>query len=194
MGKPRRKRAASDGPLLGESGLTPPQPNCLAKERGYILAVDQATNTAGVTLWKNGRVQAGAVISSLGKSIPFSKRMQNQLVQLNEFMDEHLPFDKELSNIIFEGVRSRLVLVVVGAFCTCPTITVDVSAKKNFVETPSWKSWARKHGALEPVFGKIKGVKALTETGFFSTTNFRTDSDDVADSILIYLTWRDREK
>lgn len=190
MSEPRRKRAASM-PEKGESGLTQSLSN---KEQGYILCVDQATNTAGITLWLNGEVIAGTALEATSKNDPFSVKMRSHLVQLTDFLNANLPSEISLNRILFEGVRSRLCMVVVGAYCACPRITAKLHPTATFIETPQWKSWARKHGALEPEFGKIKGVKALTETGFFNTTNFRTDSDDIADSILIYLTWRDREK
>lgn len=185
---PSKKLAAST-PKKGKSGRLPTLEN---KEQGFVLAIDQATNCAGVSLWMNGVIVDSAKLLYPKSTDPFTVRAQELLKQFNTFMDQALPPDTKVKRVIFEGVRSRLVTVMAGVFCACPKLEAKLHDFRTFVETPSWKSWAKQHGATQK-FSEIKGVRALTEVGFFNTTNYRTDSDDIADSILIYLTWRDRK-
>lgn len=160
------------------------------KESGYVLSIDQASNAAGVSLWLDGALIATTVLVSKSAGDPFSRRIQGQLDQLNVFIDLHVPADIILEKVIFEGVRSRLVMIVAGAFLTCPRIDAKISEKHNFIESSSWKNWARARGS-KGTFKDIKGVKALQECGW-DFVKFPVASDDVADSILMYLTWSTR--
>lgn len=162
----------------------------LLKEQGWVLVIDQASNQAGVSLWYNGQLKATTVLESKKASDAFSRRIQHQVPQLTAFLDAHLPKEALVYNVIFEGVRARLVLITVGAFLTCPRLHVKLSPKASFVESASWKKWAQRRGATGPI-KDIKGVKALREVGF-PVDSYGITSDDVADSILIYLTWRER--
>jgi hypothetical protein len=159
----------------------------LLKEQGWVLVIDQASNAAGVSLWYNGVLKQTTVLLSASPKDPLPKRLQCQVAQLNKFLSTHLPESAVITKIVFEGVRSRLVLVTVGAFLTCDRIHAKISPKTSFVESTSWKRWAQRHGATGPI-GDIKGVKALKETGFPVDG---IDSDDIADSILIFQTWRE---
>lgn len=160
------------------------------REHGYVLSIDQASNIAGVSLWYNGDLKATTTLNSKNSSDPFSRRIQYQLDQLTPFLDKNLPSDVLIEKVVFEGVRSRLVLIVVGAFLCCPRISAKMHEKANFVESSKWKKWAQMRGAVGP-FKDIKGVKALMEAGW-DMEKYPVDSDDVADSILQYLAWRDR--
>ncbi len=162
----------------------------MLKEQGYVLCIDQASNAAGVSLWYNGLLKDTTVLRSSSEKDPISQRLQDQLPQLDAFLNVNLPKSARVTKIVFEGVRARLVLVTVGAFLTCPRIHAKLSPKASFVESSSWKKWARRHGALEEKVKDIKGVKALREVGF-PVDEFDICSDDVADSILMYLTWRE---
>lgn len=163
----------------------------MAKLSGYILAVDQATNLAGVSLWLDGALVATSVISSRDPSDSFAKRVQYQIPQLTAFLQTHLKPGHLVNTVIFEGVRARLIMAVVGAFLTCPLIDSKMSEKGSFVESSSWKSWARDRGATGP-HKDIKGVKALRETGF-NVDKYGIVSDDVCDSIMIFLCWKERK-
>lgn len=160
------------------------------KERGYVLSVDQASNVAGVSLWYDGELKATTTLVSKRAGDPFSRRIQYQLEQLNTFIDAHVPADIILDKVIFEGVRSRLVMIVAGAFLTCPRIDAKISESYNFVESSSWKNWARARGAKGD-FKTIKGVKALRECGW-DFDKYPIESEDISDSVLMYLTWASR--
>lgn len=157
------------------------------KERGFVLSIDQASNAAGASLWFDGVLQAWTVLNSKSKLDTFSARMQAIVAQLDEWLNIMLTRDQIINQILFEGVRSRLVLCTVGAFCTIPKIQAHVKVPANFIESTSWKVYARDRGATGKL-AEIKGVRALREIGF-PLDKYPIVSDDVADSCLIYLKW-----
>lgn len=160
------------------------------KERGFILSIDQASNVAGVSLWYDGELRATTELLSASPKDPFARRVQGQLHQLTVFLDLHVPADIMIDTVIFEGVRARAVICVVGAFMCCPRIDSKLVDRVNFVESSSWKTWAKERGATGP-HKLIKGVKALREAGW-DFTKYPIESCDIADSILMYLTWRSK--
>lgn len=159
------------------------------KEAGFVLAIDQASNCAGVSLWFCGELRATTTLNSQSPTDPFARRIQTQLEQLTAFLNTELPPDVQIEKVVFEGVRPRLILATVGAFMCCPRISAKLDESRSFVGSSSWKSWAKMRGATGP-FKEIKGVKALQETGW-DFTKYPIESDDIADSILIYSCWRD---
>lgn len=160
---------------------------CKPKEQDYVLSIDQASNAAGVSLWRNGQRLATATLRSAKSSDPFGKRLATQMRALEAWLDQ-LRIEK-IQHVVFEGVRSRLVLVTVGAFCAARQLqSCRLHPKHSFVESTSWKRWAQKRGARGPL-KDIKGVQALIDIGY-PVEGINTD--DEADSILQYLTWRDR--
>lgn len=160
------------------------------KEQGFVLSIDQASNNAGASLWYNGELKATKCLAATSPKDPISKRLQTQVRGLELFLDEHLPADAEIRQILFEGVRARLVLCTVGAFLTPARIQAKLSPKHNFVESTSWKKYAQRLGALG-VLAEIKGIPALRQIGF-DVDRYGIVSQDVADSILMYLCWRDQ--
>lgn len=160
------------------------------KEMGFVLSIDQASNAAGVSLWNNGDLIATTVLKSRSPTDPFSRRVQFQLEQLTDFLNMHLPPNVDIEKVLFEGVKARLVMVVVGAFLCCPRISAKMHESASFIYSTTWKSWARSKGATGPV-KDIKGVPALRDIGF-PVDVYHIDSDDIADSILIYLTWSEK--
>ncbi len=162
----------------------------LVKEQGWVLVIDQASNCAGVALWYSGTLKATTELLSHSKKDAIPQRLQYQVTQLDKFLAEHLPDSACITKLLFEGVRARLVLVTVGAFLTCSRIHAHISPKTSFIESTSWKKWAQLHGATGPI-KLIKGVKALRETGF-PVDEMGIVSDDIADAVLMYLTWKDK--
>ena len=161
------------------------------KENGWILAIDQASNCAGVSLWRNGALVDTTTLLSDSPKDALGKRLSRQVEQLTDWLHGRLG-KAEIKTVLFEGVRSRLVLVTVGAFVCVPQLRhCKVHQRFSFIESTSWKNYARKRGATNPKLGDIKGVPALREIGF-PVDQHRIDSDDIADSILIYLCWRDK--
>lgn len=152
--------------------------------------MDQASNSAGVSLWYSGNLRATTALLSDKSTDSMPRRLQSMVFQLNGFLDREVPKPDVINRVIFEGVKSRLVMVTVGAFLTCPRIQARISPTKDFVQSMSWKSYARKNGALGPI-GDIKGVRALRDIRF-PVDQYRILSDDIADSVLIYLTWREQ--
>jgi hypothetical protein len=160
------------------------------KEQGWILVIDQASNAAGVSLWFNGELRGVTTLLSKSPKDPMSRRLQHQVTQLDSFLNAHLPVDALITKILFEGVRSRLVLVTVGAFLTCGRIHAKMSPTASFVESSTWKAWARRHGAQGEI-ATIKGIKALREVGF-PIERYSITTDDESDSCLMYMAWKER--
>lgn len=160
------------------------------KEQGFVLSIDQASNNAGASLWYNGELKHWVLLSANSPKDPYSLRLQTQAEALDVWLHSVLPDGTVIKQILFEGVRRRLVLCTVGAFCISPKIQAVVHDKKNFVESTSWKKYAQLRGATG-LLGEVKGVKALREIGF-PLDRYPITSDDIADSILIYLTWKER--
>ena len=152
------------------------------------LAIDQASNSAGCSLWNDKQLIATTVLVSRSPKDTFSKRLQYQVPQLTEF----LRGKPQVDHVLFEGVRARLVLITVGAFLTCPLLDVKLSEKTSFVGSSTWKHWASQRGATGKV-KDVKGVKALREIGF-PVDYHRITSDDIADSVLQFLAWREKQK
>jgi hypothetical protein len=98
--------------------------------------------------------------------------------------------EEKIHTIISEDVRSKLVHLSFGSILTCAYIQAHIKTKGSFISPSAWKSWAKLRGATGD-FKAIKGVKALRECGW-DFTKYPVESDDIADSILIYLTWRDK--
>ncbi len=151
------------------------------------MSIDPASNLAGVSLWLNGRLTGTTVLKSNSSSDSYSRRLQTQVPQLTAFLASYLSEGECISKVIFEGVRARLVLVSVGAFLTCPYIDAKISPTSSFIESSTWKYYARANGARGD-FADIKGVAALKEIGI-PVEELGITSDDIADSILIYLAW-----
>lgn len=163
------------------------------KRKSKTLSVDQASNQAGVSLWSpTSDLLACTVLQSESPKDPFSKRVTDQVEQLNTFLEEHLADGEEITHVLFEGVRSRLVLVTVGAYMTCPYLMAGLSPQHSFVESRTWKAWAKRHGA-KAFISEIKGIQSLLETGFNMPPGMPL-TEDIADSIMMYLAWKERHE
>lgn len=160
----------------------------LPKEAGYVLSIDPASNTAGVSLWKDGELITTTELKSTSTKDSMGKRLRDQVDQLNTFLDALLPSGVLIKTVVLENVKSKLVMLVIGAYLSSPYIDANISPSKSFVSPSSWKKYAQLRGGKGD-FTKIKGVKALKEIGF-PTDKYNITSDDIADSVLIYLTWR----
>jgi hypothetical protein len=157
------------------------------KERGYIISVDPASNKCGISLWKDGVLVDTILLESNSPRDLFSIRLQTITLQLEMFLRGAIPEGKKVSTVVCEGVRSVLVQICIGALLTPPQIEAKITSGESFVHATSWKKWAQNRGATGPL-KDIKGVKALADIGIYPAIT----SDDVADSILVYLCWRDR--
>lgn len=168
-------------------------PNPTGKHNsGWVLSIDQATNAAGVSLWKDGTLVDTTVLVSQSSTHSYARRIQYQVPQLTQFLMRHLLPNENVTKILFEGVRSVLVQMAAGAFMMCPLIDAKLSPSDSFVHTTSWKMYAKQRGATGAL-KDIKGVKALIEIGF-PVELLSKQSDDIADSILIYLSWANKKR
>lgn len=158
---------------------------------GYTLFIDQASNAAGVALTLDGELLGTETIRSLRSTDVISARLQHQIPLLTDFINKYVPRHRDINRVVFEGVRARLVLISVGAFLMCPRIKARLSPTDSFVETGSWKNWAKKQGAT----GKtkdIKGLRSLREIRPELFNRYKIKTDDEADSVMMWLTFKDR--
>lgn len=163
------------------------------KRISKTLSIDQASNQAGVSLWSvDHKLLATTVLKSKSAKDPFSKRVTDQIAQLEDFLELNLEYDEQITHVLFEGVRSRLVLVTVGAFMTCTRFNAGLSALHSFVESRTWKSWAKRRGATAFI-SHVKGVESLLETGFVMPAGMLL-TEDIADSIMMYLAWQEKNE
>lgn len=157
------------------------------KSDGLVLSIDPGSNACGVSLWNDGNYVASTVLTSADSRDPYSRRLQNMLPQLSAFLTEQIG-NQIINTVVSEGVRSRLVQVALGGILTESHVNANLSPTKTFVESMTWKSYARIHGATGPI-ADIKGLVALRETGW-DFEKCPVTSEDAADSILIYLAWK----
>jgi hypothetical protein len=161
----------------------------IAKERGWVLSIDEASNVAGAALWYDGKLVASSPLRAKKSTDPITTRLRQIVAELNAFLEKHLKGDT-VRQVVFEGVQSRMVMLTIGAFLTSPYIDARISPKASFVQSSSWKHWASKRGATGPV-KDIKGVRSLREVGF-DVDGYGITSDDVADSVFLMLVWREK--
>lgn len=162
-----------------------------AKEAGWIITIDQASNAAGVTLWLDGEFMAATTLNSTKSTDPFGRRLATQAAELERWLISMGLGPTSIKMAIFEGVRARIVLCTVGAFCAVPQLQgCRLHARHTFVESISWKRWAQRRGAEGPM-KDIKGVQALMEIGW-DFAKYPIATDDEADSVMIYQTWKER--
>lgn len=159
----------------------------LAKEAGFILSIDQASNAAGAALFKDGVLYGSSTLYSNHKSDPIGARLVAIVDSMDCWLDKlEIPRGK-IKTVLFEGVKSSLVLCTIGAFLTSPHIRHVKISTKNFIGSSRWKKWARDHGAKAEKFADIKGIVSLRETGL----NLSVKTDDEADAVMQYKAWAD---
>lgn len=157
---------------------------------GYILSVDQASNAAGVSLWHNRVLIAHAVLRSKSPKDSFSRRIQAQAADLRRFLDDSLPEGEVIKTVLFESVKSRIIMAVIGSVLVQDRIDATLTPD-TMIGSMSWKKWAQGMGATGPL-KDIKGVPALREVKF-DVDGHKITSEDIADSVLIYLTWLNKK-
>lgn len=157
----------------------------------FVLSIDQASNCAGVSLWghdEQDTLIAFTELLSNSSKDPLPVRLVTQREQLRAFLQFYSEYP--VDHVVCESVKSKMVMVVIGALLAIPEIKCKVTPA-DWVPSLSWKKWARDRGASGP-FHDIKGMKALRECTYGETYLF--DSDDIADSVLIYKTWKLRRE
>lgn len=158
---------------------------------GWSLFIDQASNAAGVALCHDGELRGTETLCSIRSTDVMSRRLQDIMPQLTHFISKYVPQGEYVEKVFFEGVRSRIVLITVGAFLMCPRIKAWISPTRNFIETGTWKAWAKRNGATGPQ-KDIKGIRSLREIRPELFERHRIKTDDEADAVLMFLSLKDR--
>lgn len=160
------------------------------KGEGYVLSVDQASNSGGVSLWHNRELVGHTVLKSKHSKDSFSRRVQAQAKDLRDFLDVYLPQGETITTVLFESVKSRIIMAVIGSVLVNERIDSTLTPA-TMIPSMSWKKWAQSMGAVGPL-KDIKGVPALRQVKF-DVDGYGITSEDVADSALIYLTWLNKK-
>lgn len=152
---------------------------------GWTLSIDPASRKAGVSLWFGDVYIASEALSS--SLVTWSERANDLRIKLQAFISRYVPKNEFITLVVIELVPKIVepsVQLIAGAIIAEERYKVNPT-RKCFVSPSSWKAFARKNGCKEK---DPKGVSALKDIGWDFDINPVT-SDDVADSILIYLTW-----
>lgn len=144
-----------------------------------ILAIDPASNKAGVALYYNEIIRS-ALLTGYGN---WSQRITQQRQQLELFLNHYLPEEEIIDHLVVENVgkfHNAKLNYSVGALCSLPNIQSDL----NLISPATWKSVVRKCGG-----GKSsKGFTALR----YVRPAYPQVSDDEADAILILLAYLEK--
>lgn len=154
----------------------------------YTLSVDPASRLCGVSLYRNKEYIASISLESNLKT--WSKRTADMRAQLQKFVSEHLPKGETITRAVMELVPKICepsIQMAGGAILSDPLYNFDIS-RKYLVSPSTWKAYAKRKGSKEK---DPKGVSALRAIGF-PVDKFKIISDDVADSILIFLAWAEK--
>jgi hypothetical protein len=144
-----------------------------------ILAIDPASNKAGVALYYN-EILRSALLTGYGN---WTQRITQQRQQLELFLNHYLPENEIINHLVVEnvsGFRNSKLSYSVGALCSLPCIQSDL----NLVSPAVWKRIVRKYGG-----GKsTKGFLALQCV----RPAYPQVSDDEADAILMLLAYLEK--
>ncbi len=144
-----------------------------------ILAIDPASNKAGVALYYNEIIRS-ALLTGYGN---WTQRITQQRQQLELFLNHYLPEDEIINHLVVEnivGFRNSKLSYSVGALCSLPCIQSDL----NLMSPSCWKKVVKKCGG-----GKTsKGFSALR----YVRPAYPQVSDDEADAILMLLAYLEK--
>ena len=144
-----------------------------------ILAIDPASNKAGVALYYNEIIRS-ALLTGYGN---WTQRITQQRQQLELFLNHYLPEDEIINHLVVEnivGFRNSKLSYSVGALCSLPCTQSDL----NLMSPSCWKKVVKKCGG-----GKTsKGFSALR----YVRPAYPQVSDDEADAILMLLAYLEK--
>ena len=146
------------------------------------LSVDPASNKVGVALWSKelNLLSVKALTAPAGE--PFTVRLSYLRNEMSKWLKGVV-----VTEVVTENVRSSLVMVSIGALIAVPEIRA-ILRPKSFVSPTSWKAYAKRNGAQGPL-KDIKGLRALDDMEFPYPENC---TDDCADAILLFLTYKSK--
>lgn len=154
----------------------------------YTASIDPASRLCGASLFDGLTLIGGQCLTSSQKT--WSARAAEMRAQMKEFVLATLPKGTTVTRATIELVPKIVepsIQLIAGAILADPIFDLNIT-RKQFVSPSSWKAWARRHGALDK---DPKGVVSLRQTGF-PVEQYQIVSDDVADSIMIFLAWNEK--
>lgn len=150
----------------------------------YCLSIDPGSNLCGISLWEDDKIIDTIALTG-GKLKNWSARLSKMSQQLEDFLNEH---DIDTVTIV---VAERIMFgnpplqITVGYLINNKHIHANITPK-SFILPAVWKAFAKKNGWTDRI---CKGVVVI-EKCFPQYLPFCKKSEDIADSILIYLAWR----
>jgi len=139
----------------------------------------------GVSLWADKTYVSSVLLESKLKT--WTARTADMRIQLKVFVEAYLPVGEKITRAVMELVPKICepsIQMAGGAVLSDPAFSLDVTRK--FLVSPStWKAYVRRKGSKEK---DPKGVSALRAINF-PVDAYGITSEDVADSIMIFLAW-----
>lgn len=155
-------------------------------ENEYAVSIDPASRNAGISLWLGVNFLASLALYSNQKT--WSARAAEMRAALVAFVFSEIPEDSLITCIISELIPKIVepsVQMITGALVAAPKFNSNIT-RKHLISPSSWKSYAKRHGCTDK---EPKGVKTLLQLDTQHPKWKDIKSDDVADSIMIYLTY-----
>lgn len=151
-----------------------------------VLSLDPGSNSCGVTLWVNNSFVATKTLRASNSNDTVSNRLRDISKQLEDFL---LLYEVTVDILISELSPDALMGAIIGTILATPGVN-SMFGVKHTIAVPVWKSFCRNNGASHPDgFHFIKGLDALRSIGFRPLPH---DSDDAADSTIIFLAYREK--
>lgn len=145
-----------------------------------ILSIDPASRKAGISVWSGDTLIAAHALES--KLPTWTERAHEMAGQL--YSVTHTYTIEQCVIELVPKIAEPSVQIIAGALISQPHFKFDIR-RAQFVSPSSWKAYVRRK---DPSVKDPKGVKAL-EAIKWDFAKHPVESDDVADSILIYLAW-----
>lgn len=152
----------------------------------YAISIDPASRNAGVSVWHGITYLGSEALYSNQRT--WSARAAEMRAALRIFVNHYIPSTELITCIVSELIPKIVepsVQMITGALVADPRFNGNL-ARKQLISPSSWKSYARRHGCVDK---EPKGVKALFQLDYQVPEWKLVKSDDVADSIMIYLTY-----
>lgn len=154
----------------------------------YTLSIDPASRLCGVSLFEDLKYINSILLKSELKT--WSERVAEMRKDLREFVITNLPKGQQITRAIMELVPKIVepsIQMAGGGLLSDSIYNLDLTRK--FLISPStWQAYARRNGSPDKY---PKGVKALKQINF-PVEKYKITSDDVADSIMIFLAWAEK--
>lgn len=134
------------------------------KDYRWTLSADPGSNHLGLALYKDGKFYASHTCHALNDRQDYSERLKTISADFHKWIDEILPPEEEINQVITEYLKLNLAMMSVGLVFLHPRVKCKFQTH-HMISSSTWKKWAKDHGAKGPT-KDIKGLTALADIGF----------------------------